>query len=1055
MAGRGCMLGSPSDSTNSPSITQDTSGSSLEGAYVAGLPLLDHLRAWLVSVHQDLSRTLKPRQRNTLIAQLERARVELVYEAPPIGQYRQRQHMVVGVSRLGADRQAVLFPGEEASRRGLLTIAEYFREVHGLTLKYPSLNCVELHPSVFVPVEVEEEEKKEEVEEKEAEEEEKEVKEDEEEEEEEGRRLEERKMEEVEDIEEASRKERGRMRDKGREEEEEEEEEREEEEETRKTGEREQVDKEGRDREEERREMEEEKEDKLRKTGEEKEVEEGREIEEGRQVEEGRKEDKLRKTGEEKEVEEGRQVEEGRKEDKLRKTEEEEEVEEGRQVEEGRKEDNLRKTEEEKEVEEGRQVEEGRKEDNLRKTEEEEEVEEGRQVEEGRKEDNLRKTEEEKDIDKGRKIEEGRKLEGKQMKEGRKEDNLRETEEEKEVEEGGEIEEGRKEDKLRKTEEEKEVDKGRELEKGRKFEGRQMEEGRKEDNLRETEEEKEVEEGGEIEEGRKEDKLRKTEEEKEVDKGRELQKGRKTERRQMGEEKEDNLRKTEEGTKVDKGRELQKGRKTGRRQMGEEKEEEKLRKTEAETPMKEERNKEERKIGIGRKEEEERDDETETEEEEGAEIDRPQAEEVEEVQHATQVEDAIHVDQGKHFFHIPATLHTWALYSYAENTTNNQLATFLIHLKQAGRTRGVEVAGPVQLRLPAARCQPGHNPLTDLQDLTTTYPGLQMVMVVVPDRYMYGRVKVVGDLCLGVATQCVYPRTVQHPRPAALGSLLAKINAKIGGCQMRGPRVAALPHLAPSLMVMGLHHHKLHHTNAGPAQGRGLMVGAVVASANLSSGQYLTEVQTQPSEDSAIADLTNMTRRLLECLTGQYRRPVPEQIVVYSDGVQKSQVEEERRAVTRGCHLFMASYSPHITWVEVYYRSLRSWPTTPAEPQSRSGFRLRSQHCSGRPFNTFIGSDGKSWLPTYYGITHGPGAIPVGAVERLSAALCHLPATALPKPLPCPLIYAHLAARRCRLHMRTLGENWTLRDYKELQRDVMRLVGVDVTNPVAHQPYYL
>ncbi|KAK8379838.1 hypothetical protein O3P69_019668 [Scylla paramamosain] len=313
-------------------------------------------------------------------------------------------------------------------------------------------------------------------------------------------------------------------------------------------------------------------------------------------------------------------------------------------------------------------------------------------------------------------------------------------------------------------------------------------------------------------------------------------------------------------------------------------------------------------------------------------------------------------------------LHTWGLHVYHKGLTTRDMGQFLIHLKEAGRQEGVEVAGPVQLRFPA--CQ---DPMEEMQQLAHTYPGLQMVMAVLNDRVMYGWVRLVGELCLGVVTQCVPPTAVLQPSAPTLRPLIQHIRAKLGG------------HVAPSLLVMALH-------RATP-RARGVpAVMAVVALGSLPAGH-----------------------RILQALTHQYRRPVPEQVVVYRDGEgQKEQrARQDVATLTTACTRFMGSYRPEITCVFVCGSPV-SWfvaedmegPVTPCCVAEQQATQL-----SDTSFSISVSSDGQSWQPAVYSIV-GDG-MPIGALQQLTLALCHLPGTPTAlQPLPTPVTCARLAVLR-------------------------------------------
>ena len=131
----------------------------------------------------------------------------------------------------------------------------------------------------------------------------------------------------------------------------------------------------------------------------------------------------------------------------------------------------------------------------------------------------------------------------------------------------------------------------------------------------------------------------------------------------------------------------------------------------------------------------------------------------------------------------------------------------------------------------------------------------------------------------------------------------------------------------------------VNHPGAGDKTSPSLV--AVVASCNVTATKYAAEVRHQKHREEKIADLQDITVKLLR----NYRRctsGVPKRIIMYRDGVSESQFTQilsyELIAMRKACTELNANYTPSITFMCVQKRhNTRFFPANPRDASGRSG----------------------------------------------------------------------------------------------------------------------
>lgn len=136
--------------------------------------------------------------------------------------------------------------------------------------------------------------------------------------------------------------------------------------------------------------------------------------------------------------------------------------------------------------------------------------------------------------------------------------------------------------------------------------------------------------------------------------------------------------------------------------------------------------------------------------------------------------------RGKQF-HTGVEIRTWAIACFAPQRTcrEDALRNFTQSLQKISNDAGMPIIGQPCF----CKYATGPDQVEPMfRYLRQTYPGLQLVVVVLPGKTpVYAEVKRIGDTVLGIATQCVQCKNVNKTTPQTLSNLCLKINVKLGG----------------------------------------------------------------------------------------------------------------------------------------------------------------------------------------------------------------------------------------------------------------------------------
>ncbi|KAJ5823479.1 hypothetical protein N7447_005819 [Penicillium robsamsonii] len=205
------------------------------------------------------------------------------------------------------------------------------------------------------------------------------------------------------------------------------------------------------------------------------------------------------------------------------------------------------------------------------------------------------------------------------------------------------------------------------------------------------------------------------------------------------------------------------------------------------------------------------------------------------------------------------------------------------------------------------------------------------VVVLLPttEGKVFDFVKYAGDLKTGVLTHCMQTTKFKGANEQYLSNNAMKVNLKMGGCnQLLQPANARFIGTAKNTIVVGLD--VTHPSSVDPEVFPS--VAAIVASVDYRMGQWPGEVQAQARRQEHIEFLEQMMLTRLELWKDTNNGNLPQNILVYRDGVSDGQfpmvLKEELPKIQRAAKAVYHGSMPNITIVVCGKRhNVRFYPT--------------------------------------------------------------------------------------------------------------------------------
>ncbi|KAJ5374731.1 hypothetical protein N7517_006737 [Penicillium concentricum] len=205
------------------------------------------------------------------------------------------------------------------------------------------------------------------------------------------------------------------------------------------------------------------------------------------------------------------------------------------------------------------------------------------------------------------------------------------------------------------------------------------------------------------------------------------------------------------------------------------------------------------------------------------------------------------------------------------------------------------------------------------------------VVVLLPttEGKVFDFVKYAGDIKTGVLTHCMQATKFAGANEQYLSNNAMKVNLKMGGCnQLLQPTNARFIGAAKNTMVVGLD--VTHPSSVDPETFPS--IAAIVASVDHLMGQWPGEVRAQTRRQEHIEFLKEMTLTRLKLWKDNNNGNLPQNILVYRDGVSDGQfpmvLEEELPKIQEAAKAVYRGSMPNITVIVCGKRhNVRFYPT--------------------------------------------------------------------------------------------------------------------------------
>ncbi|XP_018342461.1 PREDICTED: protein argonaute-3-like [Trachymyrmex septentrionalis] len=323
---------------------------------------------------------------------------------------------------------------------------------------------------------------------------------------------------------------------------------------------------------------------------------------------------------------------------------------------------------------------------------------------------------------------------------------------------------------------------------------------------------------------------------------------------------------------------------------------------------------------------------------------------------------------------------------------------------------------------------------------------LQLIMVIIPDFTdpIYGCVKKISEMDVGVLTQCIKKKNVEmrnkYNATATITNLLQKINSKLNGINHILDNMPSCLRNC-SCMLVGA-----DVTHPAPDSKNVPSIAAVAASRNNSAFQYSVTLRLQPPKEEMILDLEAIILSQLN-IYYQGTKISPQRLIYYRDGVSEGQLPQvmfyEINAIKNAIKAFNKG-NIEVTCMIVQKRHhVRLFPTNKYQTDDRNcnvraGTIVDKTITHPDHIDFYLVSHASiqgTARPTKYRCICNDSQFNEDQLEEMTYFLCHMYARCTRSvSYPAPTYYAHLAAFRGRILLQTKS-NINLADLEREQRD--------------------
>ena len=169
--------------------------------------------------------------------------------------------------------------------------------------------------------------------------------------------------------------------------------------------------------------------------------------------------------------------------------------------------------------------------------------------------------------------------------------------------------------------------------------------------------------------------------------------------------------------------------------------------------------------------------------------------------------------------------------------------------------------------------------------------GVSMLLVILPSErpLIYATVKYFADTRYGIHTVCVVDQKLARVtrQDQYMANVALKFNLKKGGINQTLPEDKLGILQKGNTMVVGI---DVTHPSPDSAKGAPSIVG-VVASVDKKLGQWPASIRVQEGRKEMVSELTDMVVERLKMWRKKNKDALPEQVLVYRDGVSEGQYD--------------------------------------------------------------------------------------------------------------------------------------------------------------------
>ncbi|XP_011135141.1 protein argonaute-2 isoform X2 [Harpegnathos saltator] len=390
-------------------------------------------------------------------------------------------------------------------------------------------------------------------------------------------------------------------------------------------------------------------------------------------------------------------------------------------------------------------------------------------------------------------------------------------------------------------------------------------------------------------------------------------------------------------------------------------------------------------------------------------------------------------------FNTPAMLedNTWTIVNTCPQNMDNKIPDFVQILQDQANIVGMRIGKP---QLPYLKVRPVP---FEIEKLFMEKKNLKLIFVILPNHTdaVYGKVKKISELRVGVLTQCVKIKNVYSTNSSTAHNILLKVNSKLNGINHTFTS-RTMPYCLrdTNYMLIGA-----DVSHPSPDAKDIPSVAAVAASHDETTFKYNVTIRLQQAKQEEIADLKEIMLKHIVFYVNEMKR-VPKRIFFYRDGVSEGQIamvlDKEIRSIKEACIEYARTrrdFKPELTFVIVQKRHhVRIFPKNPNETDDRNknvraGTIVDTEITHPNHIDFYLVSHASiqgTARPTKYRCICNESNFNENQLEELTYHLCHMYARCTRSvSYPAPTYYAHLAAYRGRMWIQ--GDRYTDNDFQD------------------------